>query len=145
MPVTGFNIGKEASLDLVHPRAGVIPIALLTSFNAKPMKTRLESKPITNGGRVVYRMTYQGWEGNFEYDRTDDVVDLVFQELETNYYSGLPETYFMITQTIRNPDASLGEYRYINAILEPDDPGTFKGEEKVTGRFGFVAQERVKS
>lgn len=144
MPVTGFNIGKEASLDLVHPRAGVIPIALLTSFNAKPMKTRLESKPITNGGRPVYRMTYQGWEGNFEYDRTDEVVDLVFQELETNYYSGLPETYFMITQTVRNPDGSIGDWRYVNCILEPNDPGTYKGEEKVTGSFGFVAQERTK-
>ena len=143
MPVTGFNIGKEAALDLVHPLLGVIPIALLTSFNAKQMKARLESKPITNGGRAVYRMIYHGWEGTFELDRTDSIIDDLFTNLEANYYAGVPETYFIITQTITNPDGSTDTFRYINTILEPDDPGTWKGEEKVTQKFMFIASQRL--
>lgn len=144
MGVSGFNIGKDLSLDLVHPTQGVIPIALITSFNARALKTRLTSKPITNGGRTVNRVTYQGWEGTCELDRTDGVIDILTNLLETNYFAGLPETYFMITETIRNPDGSVDQFRYTNVVFEPDDMGTFRGEEKVSQRFMFVASQRVK-
>lgn len=144
MAVTGFNIGKDASIDLVHPDQGVIPIALMTSFNPRPLKTRLKSAPITNGGRNVYRVTYQGWEGTVELDRTDGVVDILTNLLETNYFAGLPETYFMITETVRNPDGSVDQFRYTNVVFEPEDMGTFRGEEKVSQRFMFVASQRLK-
>lgn len=145
MPITGFNIGKETSLDLVHPTVGVINFGLLTSFNSRPIRNRLTSTPITNGGKSVFRNVFTGWEGSFEVDRADSVVDTLFQLLEDNFYAGLQETYFMITETIRNPDGSVDEYRYKNVVLEPEDHGTWRSEDKIQQRFGFVATQRQRA
>lgn len=142
MPISGFNIGREIAVDIVHPSLGVLNFSLITSYNARPMRRRLESLPITNGGKAIYRETYHGWEGTFEIDRADSSFDALNQLLEDNYYGGLPELYAMITETITNPDGTIDTYRLKNVILEPEDHGTWRGEEKVTQRLGFVASYR---
>lgn len=145
MPIVGFNIGKEVSLDLIHPSVGVVNFGLLTSFNSRPLRNRLSSMPITNGGKSVFRNVFTGWEGSFEIDRSDSIVDALFQLLEDNFYAGNPETYFMITETIKNPDGSIDEYRFKNVVLEPEDAGTWKSEDKVAQKFGFVATQRQRA
>ena len=140
--ISGFNIGKEVSLDLVHPTIGIIPLGLVTAFTARPLKSRLSSIPITDAGLAVYRNIFMGWEGSFDVDRSNSVMDALFQLLEDNYYGGQPETYFMLTETIRNPDTSVDEYRYINVVLEPEDHGNWRTEEKVTQRLSWVSARR---
>jgi hypothetical protein len=143
--ISGFNIGKEVSLDLVHPTIGIIPLGLVTSFESRPLKSRLNSIPITNGGKAIYRNIYTGWEGTFDIDRSNGIVDALIQLLEDGYYGGQPETYFLLTETIRNPDTSVDEFRYKNVVLEPESHGTWKTEEKVTQKLAWVAtlRERV--
>ena len=145
MPIKGFNIGKEASVVIVHPDFGPITFGLLTSFSAKPMNTRLTSTPITNGGKSIHRVVPTGWEGSFEIDRSDGVVDAIFQLLEDNYYGGKSETYVLIAEVITNPDGSIDEYRFKNCVLVPSEHGTFKADEKVTQRFDFIATNRERA
>mgnify|MGYP003386510864 CR=1 FL=1 len=142
--VAGFNIGKEVSLDLVHPTLGIIPFGLLMNFTSRPMKNRLQSTPITNGGKSIFRIVYTGWEGAFEIDRSNGVPDALMALLEANFYGGQPETYFLITETISNPDSSIDEYRFRNAVIEPEDAGSWKAEEKVTIKLAFAASIREK-
>lgn len=145
MPIKGFNIGKEASIVVMHPDVGAISFGLLTSFTPKPITQQLSSIPITNGGKPVHRVVWQGWEGSLEIDRSDNVVDVLFQLLEDNFFAGKPETYVMITQTISNPDGSIDEYRYKNCVIKPAEQGTWKGDDKVTQRFDFVATNRERA
>lgn len=140
---SGFNIGKDVTLDLIHPNQGPIPFGLITSFTSKTIGTRLESRPITNNGKAIYRRIYHGWEGTFELDRENGLLDLLVAALEEGYYAGDPETYFMITETINNPDKTQEQFRYVGVVLEPDDQGTYQGETKVSQRFSWVCTERV--
>lgn len=140
----GFNIGKEASLDLVHPKLGIIPFGLLTNFSSRPLKNRLQSTPITNGGRSQFRIVYFGWEGAFEIDRSDGIPDALIALLEENFYNGEPETYFMITETISNPDGSIDQYRFRGVVIEPEDAGNWKADEKVMIKLNFAATLRQK-
>lgn len=142
MPITGFSIGKDTSLVVMHPEFGAMGFALLTNFMAKPVTNRLTSVPITNGGKPTHRQIYQGYEGSFEVDRSDALVDTLFQNLEDNHYAGKPETYFMINQTITNPDGSVSEFRFLNCVLALEDSGSWKADEKVTQRFTFAASHR---
>lgn len=142
MALDTFNIGKDGSFDLVHPTLGIIPLGLLTRLDVRPLTTRLMSAPITNAGKRVYRVLYDGWEGTFEVDRTNGIIDALIQLLEDSYFAGAPETYFLITQTIRNPDASIDEFRYKSTVIQPESGGTWAGEEKVSERFSFVSSQR---
>jgi hypothetical protein len=145
MPISGFNIGKETALDIIHPLFGIINFGLLTNFNSRPITRLLESLPITNGGESVYRDVFHGWEGTFEVDRTDSTLDALTDILESNYRNGQPETYAMITETITNPDGSIDQYRYKNVVLIPEDHGAWRGEEKVMQRLGFRASRRERA
>lgn len=145
MPISGFNIGKEVSLDLVHPTLGIVPIGLVTNFEARPMVSRLQSIPITNGGKSIHRMVYTGWEGTFEADRANGVLDALFQLLEDNFYGGQAETYFLLTETIRNPDSSIDEFRFVQVVLQPETHGSWQAEQKVTQRFTYVATNRERA
>lgn len=142
MPIQGFNIGKEAAIDFVHPAIGVLSFGLATSFETRPIRRRLQSIPITNNGEPVYREIFEGWEGTLEIDRTDSTMDALVQLLEDNYFSGRQETYLMITETITNPDGTIDAYRYKNVVLEPESQGRWSGEEKVSQRMGWVCSRR---
>lgn len=142
MPIEGFNIGKEVSLDLVHAELGVISFGLVTSFQSKPRQQQLTSTPITNSGVPVHRTTFGGWEGSFEIDRANGVLDTLFQYLEDRYFAGNGESYFVLTETITNPDTSIEEYRYVGVVITYDDHGTWRAEDKVTQRFSFLASKR---
>ena len=142
MAQVAFNIGKEQTVVLTHPNLGPMVFALLTGFESRPRTTSATSTPITNNGESVHRTIYQGWEGSFEMDRTDNLVDAVIDYLESRYYAGEQESYFLITQTIRNPDGTVSDYRYRNVVLTPDTPGTWRGDEKVSQRITFMASRR---
>lgn len=142
MGVSSFNIGKDASLDLVHPKYGIIGLGLVTSFESNPMTTRLESKPITGGGLNYFRNVFGGWEGSFDIDRSNDIVDALVDILESNYYAGNPETYFQLTQTINNPDGGIVEYMFKNLVVIPQSAGTWAGEAKVTEKLSWVCSRR---
>src|SRR5438552_11753839 len=127
MPIQSFSIGKDVALDLVHPTLGIVSFGLLTGFNPRVLTTRLISAPITNSGRRVYRIIYDGWEGTFDVDRADGTVDALFDLLESAYFAGAPETYFMITETIKNIDGTIDEFRYRNVVIVPEDGGNWRG------------------
>lgn len=145
MPVAGFNVGKETNLEVVHPTLGPIPLGLVQSFESRPVTQMLKSIPITNGGKSISRVVYTGWEGNFEMDRANGVLDTLFAVLEETYYGGGPETYFLLSEIIRNPDGTIEEYRYINVVVQPETHGQWKAEDKVTQRFNFAATLREKA
>jgi hypothetical protein len=142
MAVGQYNIGSDSQVTFVSD-GGVVNAAILTSFNAKQITTKLKSVGIDGVNR--YRELEEGWEGTAGYDRADSVMDDYFANKEANRYSGLPAPIVTITETTTNAlDGSIVKYRYDGTTMKLDDIGARDGDKKVEQKISFTSSRRIK-
>ena len=142
MPTEGFTTGLDVSIDLYDASdRSIASIPGITSFSAKARTNKLESR--TLDGENNFGTTHQGYEITIAYDRQDGRIDAYFAEKERRYREKLPSQTVTITQTIREPDGSLSQYRFEKVTLDQDDAGTYTRDEKVTGSITGMAGKRV--
>lgn len=138
-----FTTGDDVSLDIYDPDADTFDrIPGLTSFEPTARTTDLESHPLD--GSDLFDIRYQGWNLSFEYDRQDGRIDNYFADREVRQRSGAPKKSLTVTQTIKEQDGSVTQFRFTGVVLKQDSSGTFKRDEKVTGRITGMASRRVR-
>jgi hypothetical protein len=141
MPLNGFSVGRDITLDVNGP-TGPIRLNLITGFTRKQDTTDVRVKGLD--GSTRHLVFYDGWSGSFDLERQDSVVDDLFSQLESDYYSGLNTPGMTITETITEVDGSVSQYRYTDVVLRLDDAGDWRGENSVKQRIGFMARRRFK-
>lgn len=141
MPINGFSVGRDVSLDIVGP-SGPLRFNLVTKFSSKQDVQDKKIKGIDGITRPV--RFFDGWTGSFEIERQDSTVDDYFSQLEANYYAGLNEASVTITETITEVSGSITQYRYLGVLLKLDDAGDWAGDATVKQKLSFVASRRVK-
>lgn len=141
MPVNGFTVGKDVSLDIIGPQ-GPLRFNLITMFTAKPEITDQKVKGLDGITRHV--RFPDGWAGSFDLERQDSTIDDYFAQLEANYYAGLNENPLTITETITEVNGSVSQYRFVGVLLKLDDAGDFKGDATVKQKVSFMASRRLK-
>ena len=141
MPVNGFTVGRDISLDIVGPN-GPLRFSLITEFDSKPDNTEQKIKGLDGVTRPL--RFFDGWSGSFSLDRQDSTVDDYFATLEANYYAGIAETPCTITESITEVNGATTQYRYVGVILKLEEAGNFKGDASVKQKVGFFAQRRNK-
>ena len=97
MPINGFSVGRDISLDITGPQ-GPLRFNLITGFRSKPDITDQKIKGLD--GITRHARFPDGWSGSFNIERQDSAVDDYFAQLEANYYAGLNENPVTITETI---------------------------------------------
>lgn len=142
MPVNGFSVGRDISLDIVGP-SGPIRFSLITGFQSKQDITEQKVKGLDGITRHV--RFPDGWSGSFDIERQDSTIDDYFSQLEDNYYAGLNETPLTITETITEVNGATTQYRYMNVLLKLDDAGHWEGDKTVKLKVSFVAARRTKA
>lgn len=141
MPVNGFSVGRDISLDIIGP-SGPLRFNLITDFTAKPDVTDQKVKGLDGITRHV--RFPDGWTGSLSIERQDSTVDDYFADLEANYYAGLNEHPLTITETITEVSGAVSQYRFLGVLLKLDDAGDYAGDKTVKQKVSFMAQRRIK-
>lgn len=141
MPINGFTVGRDVSLDIVGA-SGPVRFSLITKFTSKQDVKDNRVKGIDGITRPV--RFFDGWSGSFDIERQDSTVDDYFSQLEANYYAGLNEASVTITETITEVSGAITQYRYTGVLLKLDDAGDYAGDSTVKQKISFVASRRIK-
>lgn len=141
MPLNGFSIGRDVSLDIITPQ-GPIKLSLITKFTSK---MDITDKKIKGLDGITRHLRFpDGWSGSFEIERQDSTADDYFSQIEDNYYAGQNELTGTLTETISEPNGAVTQYRYENVLLKYDDAGEWAGDTSVKQKVSFVAARRRK-
>lgn len=149
-----FTIGKDMSLqvelsNIVGANGGksllnVANIALLQDFDANPQHSRIDAKPISHGGKKLFRNQFEHWEGTFTLIRTGPTTDLLLQLLQDALLrSASGAVQAKLIQTVTDPMGGPGvQFLFEDAELSPAGGGKYDGSAVVTNAFSFTAPER---
>jgi len=141
MPQNGFTVGRDVTVNINTPN-GPLTIALVTGFNRRPNTNEKNIKGLDGIRRTVY--IPDGWDGDFEIERKDSVLDDYFAQLESDYYSGIGTGPSTITETITEPDGQVNQYRYTGVMFRLDDAGNAKGDDTIQMKISWAAERRIK-
>jgi hypothetical protein len=114
---------------------------LITGFSAKPQYQDIKVKGLD--GITRHARMPDGWQGEFDVERCDAVIDSYFATLENNYYAGINELPCTITETIQNPDGSVSQFQFQQVLLKLDDAGKWEGDKTVKIKISYMAARRV--
>ena len=142
MSMSGFNTGRDITLNIVGYLGSIASFALLTGFQRRQETVSIKIKGID--GQVRHLEIPDGWTGTLSFEKQDDSIDSYFAGLEAAYYGGSDIQAATITETIQNPDGSVAQYRYTNVQLKIDDAGDWQGDQTVKMRLGWAASQRIK-
>lgn len=141
MSVNGFSVGNDITV-AINTATGPLVMNLITSFKRKQDTTTQKIKGMDG---VTRHVRFQdGWAGSFNVERTDGTLDAYFAQQEANFYAGINEGAGIITETIREPNGSISQYRYTGVLLSYDDAGDSEGDKTIKQVVGFVASRRLK-
>jgi hypothetical protein len=141
MPLNNYTIGRDISLNIIGPN-GPLAFSQIIGFQSKPDTTDQKIKGLD--GVTRHLRFPDGWSGTFELERQNSTLDDYWVQLEDNYYAGLNETPISVTETIREVNGSISQYRYVDVLLTIDDAGSYKGDKSVNQKIKFVSARRLK-
>ncbi len=141
MPQQGFSIGRDVTVIAILSDGTTLRFGKITGWNAKPEVTKVKVKGLD--GSVNNLRFHEGWAGAFKCDRQNDGLDSYWSQVEANYYAGIEEDSCTIQQTIQEPDGSVSQYRFENAVLDYDDPGDWASDKTVSQSVSFAAARRI--
>lgn len=143
MTINTFSVGKDCTIDLYDPMVGgVVAFAIVTSFDAKAITTKLRSKGMDGYNR--FGTEYDGWDLSINIDRANPAADNFFAVREANYHAGVPMLPMTLTQTIQEADGSVSVFRYEGLDLEFPDAGVYKNGSMITQKITGQASRRIK-
>jgi hypothetical protein len=115
---------------------------LHTDTHFQPDWTAAKVVPTNNGGIVVARAIFGGYNVTLMFARVNGVGDDLAQFLEDNWEAGQPDPSVSMLETVYNTDGSVNQYNYINGTILPKDGGSFKGVSEVSGTYDFFFPQR---
>jgi hypothetical protein len=142
MPISGLNLGKDVTLNIVTS-TGVLRIKGRKSFSSRQITKSLDHTAADGDNKFAELPA--GWEGDIEVDRSDDALDSYIAAWEAAYYAGaVIDSPNSITETITNPDGSISQYRYTKVVFKYSDAGKKSGESFISQKLDWKAAKRLK-
>lgn len=142
MPAQDFNIGRDVTLDVYDPNAGLLRFKLMTEFDHEPQFKHLESHALDGVPR--FAAIPAGHKLVFQFDRGSSDADDYFCQREVDYFTGQVLPQVSITETITETDGRITQYRYTNVSLYPTKGGTWKGDSLVNQTMEAMASFKRK-
>lgn len=138
-----FTIGPNNSV-AVFSGGLEVDLGLITTISYKSMK-RNERRQVKLMSGYTFDLVFDnGYEGEIQIQRTNNVLDTYWASLENSVRGGLPYPSFNIIQTIRETDGvTTTRFTFQGAIISYDDAGTFVNEEGVVQRLTFTSPVRL--
>lgn len=141
MPVNGYTVGKDVSIDITGPN-GPVRFSVKTGFSAKQDTNDTKVKRLD--GVTDHVLTYDGWTGTLDFERQSSALDDYFAQQEANYFAGVNSLPISITETTTEADGSVSQFRYTSVVLKYDDSGSKTGDATVKQKVSWMASRRIK-
>lgn len=138
--MSDFDIGKQASLTIVADGA-ILLSTQITAFDSKMETKTLESRPL--GSPTIRKHIPDGWSFSYDIDRLGPTFDNFFADQEDSYWNDGGEPSIFITETIREKDGSVSQYRY-EGVCQTFDSGSKKQDDTVKQKVSGYAERRRK-
>jgi hypothetical protein len=143
IPTSAFSIGNDWTIDIFDPlNGGIQSWSLLTGFSKKQNTTRITSNALDGRTRLVdLPDTY---EGTMTFDRASPAIDNYFAARDEAYYQGRVQPPVTLTETIKEVDGGISQWRYEDVSLTYDNGGNAQGKDKVEVSVNWIAGRRRK-
>jgi hypothetical protein len=139
MALTTFSIGRDTQLVIMGP-TGRVDISHVIGFESRQITTPVRVSRID--GTQLGTELPKGWEGTFEVERGNSVLDDFIAGLEQNYYNGLPVQTGTMYQYITESDGSVSTYQFVGVVFKLASAGMWKGDTSVKQKLEFFATQR---
>ena len=139
MSFTAFSVGRDTQLVVMVP-SGRIDLTYVTAFESHQLtqSVRVSRMDGVNMGTELPK----GWEGAFELDRGNSVVDDFIAAMEQQYLNGGGPVAGTMYQYITEPDGSTSTYQYDGVSFRLASSGTWRGDASVKQKLEFFAAAR---
>lgn len=144
MPVNGFTVGRDITVTITGPGGNSIVISSdqVTSFDAKPGKRQVWSRPLNVPPKPIYMP--DGWQGTIHVDRADATLDTFVNQLEQTFWGGQNVLPGSILETITEDDGSVTQWHFPNCMFWVNQPGTYHADGIVAQELDFCCGQRIR-
>lgn len=136
-----FNIGRDVSIDIIDPQRGPIRFAIKTGWSATPDYDNPESKGLDGENRSM--SIPNGHRLTMNLDRKDSSVEDYFADNEARYFNNELLPNVSVTETIRERNGSISQYRYTDVSLTLGER-TWRGNAATTMTVSGRARRKIK-
>lgn len=142
MAVNGYSVGRDVTLDIVDATGALVRPSIATGFSSKQITTDRDVQRLDGQNDGLYLP--KGWSGDFDYERQNSVLEDYIVSIEASYYAGANLSPLTITETIRENNGAVTQYRYTGVQIKLDDSGAWKGDDTVKQKLAWTATRRQK-
>jgi len=139
MSLTAFSIGKDTQLVVMGPN-GRVDLSHVTSFESRQLTQSIRVNRID--GTQLGAELPRGWEGSFEVERGNSVLDDFISSSEQQHYEGRMPASSTMYQYVTETDGSVSTYQYDGAVFRLANAGVWKGDAAVKQKLEFYAARR---
>ena len=139
MPLTTFSVGRDTQLVIMGPN-GRVDISHVVGFESRQITTPVRVSRID--GTQLGTELPKGWEGAFEVERGNSVLDDFIAGLEQAYYNGQPVQPGTMYQYITEGDGSVSTYQFNGVVFKLASAGSWKGDTAVKQKLEFFSTQR---
>jgi len=141
MPVNNFSLGHDVQVTIYDASTqSIVQFPAQTGWQANPIYKNLKSGPLN--GPPIFAEVPDGWRGSFDFDRTNNSIDIYFANFEAAYYNGGNPLDGSITETIQEADGTTTQFVYEGVSMRLANSGQWRASEKVTQRIDWSASQR---
>jgi hypothetical protein len=139
MSYTAFSIGRDTQLVIMGPN-GQIDLEHVTGFESRQLTQSVRVSRLD--GTQLGTELPKGWEGSFELERGNSVVEDFIASTEQTYFNGGSAGTITMYQYINETDGSVSTYQYSNVTFKLVNAGIWKGESSVKQKLEFFGVSR---
>lgn len=139
MAISAFSVGRDTQLVVIGP-SGRVDLTHVTGFDSRQLTQSLRVNRL-DGNQIGVELP-KGWEGSFELERGDLVVEDFIATMEQNYFNGITSKSSSMYQYVTEVDGSTSTYQYDSVVFHLSNAGQWRGDAAVKQKLDFFASRR---
>lgn len=139
MSYTAFSVGRDTQLVVMGPN-GRVDLEHVTAFESHQLTQSVRVSRLD--GTQLGTELPKGWEGSFELERGNSVVDDFIAATEQTYFNGGSASVSTMYQYVNETDGSTSTYQYDNVTFKLANAGIWKGDSSVRQKLEFFGARR---
>lgn len=139
MPANTFSTGRDTQLVIIGP-AGRVDLSHVTGFETQQLTHPIRIDRL-DGVHMAAELP-KGWEGHFELERGNSVVDDFIAALEQAWFGGGQLPAATLYQYVTEPNGSVSTYQFTGVVFRFSQAGTWRGDASVKQKLEFYASRR---
>jgi hypothetical protein len=141
MSISTFSVGRDTQLVVIGP-SGQITLNHVTAFDSHQVTQSVRVNRL-DGNQMGMELP-KGWEGAFELERGDSVLEDFIANVEQGYFNGSMNTLGSMYQYVSEVDGSTSTYQYDSVVFHLSNAGQWRGDAAVKQKLEFFASRRTR-